>query len=117
MSNSSEIRPHEEVLHIAVLKRTLDESATHDLVDHVLTAAVEVPAKPIVLDMTAVKFAPSVALGALVKLAKSFKFDGRRLGIICVDSRIRKTIKITRLHELLEIHDSLERFLASKKQG
>lgn len=115
MSDTSEIRPHEEVLLVAVLKRSLDEITTNELVDHVLTAAVDVPSKPIALDLTAVKFAPSVALGALVKLAKSFEFDGRRLGIICSDSRIRKTIKITRLHEVLEIHDTLDRFLASKK--
>ena len=79
-----------------------------------MTAAVDVPSKPIVLDMSAVKFAPSVALGALVKLAKSFGLDGRRLAIIGVDSRIRRTIRITRLHEVLEIHDSLERVLESK---
>ena len=44
---------------------------TQALVDELLTAAAVTPSVPIVLDLSTVKFAPSVALGALVQLTKS----------------------------------------------
>lgn len=113
MSDGSvtEILPHEQVLHIAVRKRSLDAMSTQTLVDDVDTAAAQRPGVPIVLDLTNLKFAPSVALGSLVQLSKSFRLDGRRIALIGVGPRIRDPIRVTRLHEVLEIHDTLEQFL------
>ena len=103
----TEIRPHEQVLLIAVLKRSLDETSTRQLTQDVLEAAGTRARIPIVLDMTNVRFAPSVALGALVKLSNSFKLDGRRIAIIGVDMRIRDAIRVTRLDQVLVLHATL----------
>jgi anti-anti-sigma factor len=107
----TEIQAHDQVLLVAVQKRSLDEAATRQLVDDVLTAAGQTPRVPIVLDLSRVRFAPSVALGSLVQLAKSFKLDRRRIALIGVDRRIYQTIRVTQLHEVLEIRDSLEQVI------
>ena len=104
----SEIRPHDRVLHIAVLKRVLDEDSTQELVDNVLLAAGERLGVPIVLDLAGVKFAPSVALGALVQLTKSFTFEKRRIALVNVDRKIMGTIRVTQLDRLLEIHNNID---------
>lgn len=109
----TEIQPHDQVLLIAVHKRSLDEASTRRLVDDVLTAAGRTPRVPIVLDLSHVRFAPSVALGSLVQLAKSFKLDRRRIALIGVDQRILQTIRVTQLHEVLEVRDSLEQVIAT----
>jgi len=104
----TEVRPHDQVLLIAVCKRTLNDVFTRALVDEVGTAAGQRPTVPIVLDLSQVKFAPSVALGALVQLTKSFQIDGRRVALINVDQRLRDAIHVTRLDKLLDIHKTVD---------
>lgn len=106
-----EIRPHEQVLLVGVLRRSLDEEATRCLVDEVLTAAAGKPGVPIVLDLSEVKFAPSVAIGALVQLSKSFKLDQRRIALIGVQRRVNEVIRVTQLHHILEIHHTLDQVI------
>ncbi|MCG3136489.1 MAG: hypothetical protein HJJLKODD_00323 [Phycisphaerae bacterium] len=101
------IQPHDRYLIIAVQKRTLDDSAVRQLVDEIYTAAPNHPTLPIVLDMSKVKFAPSIALGSLVQMTKSFALDGRRLVLIGVDARLRSAVRVTRLDSILEIYNQL----------
>ena len=103
----TEIRAHDEVLLLAVLKRTLDDASTRQLVDDVETAAVERPKVPIVIDLAAVRFAPSVALGSLVQLSKGFKMTGRRLALVGVDRRVMDAVRVTQLDRILEIYDNV----------
>jgi anti-anti-sigma factor len=100
----TEIESRDDVLLVVVLSRTLDDTATNELVDNILVAAAEHPGPPIVLDMKNVRFAPSVALGSLVRLSKSFKLDGRRLILIGVD-------------QVLDIFNSLEDALNAPPRG
>lgn len=109
----TEVRPHEKVILIAVKKRSLDEESTRRLYDDVLTAAAARPALPVVLDMTFVRFAPSVALGQLVQLSKGLTLDGRRLVLFGIDGRVMDAIRVTQLHQVLEIHETLEQVLAT----
>lgn len=107
-----EVVPHEKVLLIAIRARTLDDARTPLLIDGVLNAASQRPGVPIVIDMSAVRFAPSVALGAFVQLSKSLKMEGRRIGLFGVERRVYNTMRVTQLNKILEIHDTLDRFLA-----
>ena len=109
----TEIRDHEQALVIVVQKRALDDATTRKLTDEVLTAAGQTPGLPVVLDLSRVKFAPSVALGALVQMSKSFKLDGRRLALIGVDPNVMGSIRVTNLHTLLEIHSSIDQAIKS----
>jgi len=113
----TEIQPHEKVLHLVVLKRSLKEASSRQLVDEVLTAAATTPRLPIVLDLSRVRFAPSVALGSLMRLSKSLKLDGRRLALIGIDRRVMTAIRVTQLHTVIEIHDTLEQVLAAPPPG
>ncbi len=104
----TEVLPNERALHVVVLKASLDDRSTETLVDDVMTEAGQRHGVPIVIDFGKVKFAPSVALGALVQLTKSFTFDKRRIVLIGVDRRIMGAIRVTQLDRLLEIRDRIE---------
>lgn len=105
---ATQVEIQEKAVLVSVLKRTLDEPATRELVDEVLAAAANHPGKVIVLDLTKVRFAPSVALGSLVQLSKSFRLDGRRIALVGLDIRVRDAIRVTQLDKVLEIHDRLD---------
>ena len=115
MSENSvtKVKPHDLVLLIEVCTRTLNDISTRVLVDEVYTAAGQYPKKPIVLDLGRVRFAPSVALGSLVQLSKSFQIDGRRVVLVRVDQRLRDSIRVTRLDKILEIHGTIEDFISA----
>ena len=104
----SEIVPHDDYLIVKVLKSTLDDTSTNQLLEDVYAAAPEKPGAPIVIDLGVVKFAPSVALGSLVQLTNSFKFEERRFILIGVSDRIMGPIRVTRLDRVLEIRRSLD---------
>lgn len=96
------------VYSLAVIEaRSLDDEKTDDLIAEILTIAGSTGGRPIILDFSKVDFAPSVTLGALVKVTKSFKLDGRRLILAAVQSRVRNTIAVTRLDKMLEICNSV----------
>lgn len=103
-----EITPHDGLLHIVVQKRSLTAATTETLTDSILGAAAQHPHLPIVLDLGTVTFAPSVALGALVQMSKSFSIDGRRIALVGVHPRVMEAIKVTRLDTVLEIHDTID---------
>jgi anti-anti-sigma factor len=104
----TKIVPHDTLLVVRVLKSTLDDASTNQLLEDVYAAAPDKPRAPIVIDLTDVKFAPSVALGSLVQLTNSFKFEERRFILIGVSDRIMGPIRVTRLDRVLEIRDSLD---------
>lgn len=110
-----EVLPHDDVLLIAVRTRTLDDAKTPELIDGVLSAASQRPGVPIVIDMSAVRFAPSVALGAFVQLSKTLKMEARRIGLFGVERRVYNTMRVTQLNKVIEIHDTLEQFLAGPR--
>lgn len=104
----TEIVPNEKYLVVRVLKSALDDASTSQLLEDVQTAAPDKPGVPIVIDLGGVKFAPSVALGSLVQLTNSFKFEERRFVLIGVSDRIMGPIRVTRLDRVLEIRDSID---------
>jgi len=108
-----QICPNEKVLHLVVCKRALDDPSTRALVDEVNEAAAARTGVPIVLDLGRVKFAPSVALGALVRMSKGFTLDGRRLVLIGIDDRVLDAIHVTQLHTVLEIRNTLDEVTAA----
>ena len=106
-------QPHDQVVLVAITRRALSDSSANQLVDEVNTAAASEPGKPLVLDMLKVEFIPSSVLGALIRIAQSMKLDGRRFLLIRVDRRVRGTLSVTRLDKVLEMHETLDDFLAT----
>jgi anti-anti-sigma factor len=110
---ATEICPHEHVLLIGVRSHSLDEATMTKLAVDVLAAAGKRPQVPVVLDMSQVRFAPSVCLGLLVQLSRSLKLEGRRLALVGVQPRLLTTIRVTRLDSQIEIHDNADQVAGS----
>ena|ERR1044071_3382682 len=106
------VEPNEKALVISVLCKRLDEMSVKSLESEVTEAAAAAPGKPIVMDLSKLDFAPSVALGALARLVGDFKFFGRRCILAGVTQRVRGTMNVTRLDTLIEIRPSVADALA-----
>jgi anti-anti-sigma factor len=111
MSDVIETVVHEHALVVTILRSRLDDASSRELLEEVLAEAAFKPSVPVVLDMTRVRFAPSVALSAILKLSKSFKLDGRRIALCGVHQRVVDTMRVARLHTVLEVYDTLEQAL------
>lgn len=110
----TELRPHQQVLLVAVLKQFLDPDSSRQLANDVLGASIRKRGVPVVLDMSKVRFAPSSALGALVQLSRNFKLDNRRLILIGVTPQVLGPMRVTNLHAVVEVYDTLDSFLSSQ---
>lgn len=98
----------EGALVATVQRAALDERSATSLEQEVSTVAGQNPGLPVVLDLGRVTFAPSVALGALVRLRNGFRFESRRLILVNVTKAVRDTLAVTRLDRVLEIQPSVE---------
>lgn len=115
MSNPelTRVQPHDQVVHVLINRRALNDVSSHQLIDEVNSAAAAAPKLPLVLDMLKVEFTPSSVLGALVSLSNSMKLDGRRFILVHVDRRVRGTLAVTRLDKKLEMFETLDDAVAS----
>jgi anti-sigma B factor antagonist len=61
----------------------------------------------LILDLTAVPYIDSAAIGALVGAHVNRQKEGRRLGLVGLNQRIRQAFEITRIESLLQFYDSV----------
>ena len=61
----------------------------------------------LILDFTTVPYIDSAAIGALVGAHVNRQKEGRRLGLVGVNARIRQAFEITRIESLLQFYDSV----------
>jgi anti-sigma B factor antagonist len=66
----------------------------------------------LVVDLEAVGFLDSTALGVLVSTVKRVRSDGGDLSIVCANEHILKVFEITGLTTVFTIHDTLGAALA-----
>lgn len=109
----TDVAPHERVLHIRILKRAMDDTCAETVLTDVEAAAEATPDKPIILDMTQVTFAPSVALGVLIKLNREFKLQGRRFALVGVQRRVYEALQVTQMHKVIPLFDNLQAALTA----
>lgn len=102
---------HPEIILGVVNQASLNDAATQELDACVTAAANATLGLPVVLDLSKVKFIPSVALGALVNLRKGLSFQNRPLILVGVNRQVRGVLKATRLDHLIEVYDNLDRAL------
>ena len=101
------VEPHEQVVLVLVQAVQLNSVTAAQLEDEVSRAINDAPGLPLVLDFSNVKFAPSVALGALVNLFKGMKMQNRKAFLVGVNRQIRGTLGVTRLDALINIRSNL----------
>jgi anti-anti-sigma factor len=61
----------------------------------------------LILDFTAVPYIDSAAIGTLVGAHMNRQKEGRNLGLVGVNQRIRQAFEITRIESLLHFYDSV----------
>jgi anti-sigma B factor antagonist len=64
--------------------------------------------KSLVLDFTAVPYADSAGIGALVGAYVTRQHSGRGLGLVAVCTRVRDALKVTRVEQFFQFFDSVE---------
>jgi anti-anti-sigma factor len=88
---------------VRIQVRDLDETHLARVRSAVAAAVEEEPFAPFVVDMAAVKFVPSLTLGALVQLAKDFRSRRQRLLFIRLQPTVRQLFALTQLDKLFEL--------------
>ena len=76
-------------------------------------AADEGRAPCVVLDLAGVDFLDSTGLGVLLGGAKRFRAQGGDLALARAEPQVRKVLEVTRVIEILPVHDDLGAALAA----
>lgn len=98
------IEPQAEVVCAVVHHSALDEATCGEVQREVLAAATAQPTLPLLLDLTDVKYVPSMGLGTLVMLNRKLKDAGQRFLLVGVQPDVRNVLSLTRLDQLFEMH-------------
>lgn len=106
------IQAHAAAIWAAVQRPRLDDVSASALNPEILAAAEKQPGQPVVLDLSAVSYVPSLGLGSLVSLQRTFRQQGRRLILVGLHDDVRSTFAVTRLDKLFEIQPTFEAAVA-----
>jgi anti-sigma B factor antagonist len=109
------IERHDDVVVIRLQVKDLDEAHTKAVHADVNAAAAESPALPFILDLSGVKFLPSITLGAMVRLGQTFRARNQRLLLAGLQPTIRQVLTITKLDRLFEIQDDVDAALRATR--
>ncbi len=85
----------------------LNDATIDKLFADVSGAAAQHPGPAVVLDLTAVNYVPSMALGTLVMLMRQLKNSNQRFVLVGLQSEVRTVLAITRLDKLFEIQTNM----------
>ena len=86
----------------------LDEPHASDMQQKIQAATEQAPDLAVVLDMSQVRFVPSLSLGALVTLLQHAKQKQQRFILVGLQPEVRQSLAVCRLDKLFEIYDTLE---------
>jgi anti-anti-sigma factor len=101
------IEEQEDVVVVRVQVGDLDENHIK-AVQAELAAASATRKQPFVVDLSKVKFIPSLTLGVLVRIANEFRSRGQRLTLAALQPGVRQMLTITQLHRLFDIQASVD---------
>lgn len=108
-----EIQSLPQAIVIRIARPSLDELTTQALESEVANLAAAAAQRPFILDLAAVEFAPSVAIGVLIKMLRSFKLDGQRFVLAGVQRRVQRVMEVTRVSTLFEVFPTVSDALAA----
>ena len=98
--------------HVVTVEGELDVATVPGLRDE-LRRIDDEGGQEVVVDLLAVPFVDSAALGLLVETSKRMKARGGKFTIVCDDRRIARIIEITGLERVLRHHATLRDALES----
>lgn len=102
-----EFHPDDRAVVAVIHRRDLDLVATQQIQQAIEAALQESPAKSLVIDLAAVQFVPSMALGVLVGLHKKMNQSGRKCLLCGCHPMVDEIIRATALHKILDIRPSV----------
>jgi anti-anti-sigma factor len=97
--------------HLIAITGELDIAATPELSTILLMVAGS-PGEIVVLDLSAVEFIDSSALGTLLKAGGEIESRGKRLRIVCADGPVRKLLEMTNLTNRFQLCPTRDEALA-----
>jgi anti-sigma B factor antagonist len=98
--------------HLITITGELDIAATGEL-STVLMIAVSSPGSLVVLDLAAVKFIDSTALGTLLKAGGEIESAGKKLRVVCADGPVRRLLEMTNLTNRFQLCPTRDEALAA----
>jgi anti-sigma B factor antagonist len=104
-------QPNAVVVRVTV--KDLDEIHIAKLRDEMDPHIAQSPATPFIVDLSTVKFVPSLTLGVLVKMSTEFRGRKQRLILVSLTPIVRQVFTITRLDKIFEIQDNVAAALQS----
>ncbi|WBQ03154.1 STAS domain-containing protein [Kribbella sp. CA-293567] len=69
--------------------------------------------RPVLVDLSRVEFLDSTGLGVLVGAHREAAAEGGALLLVAAGPRLQKIFKITKLHKVFALHDTMEEAVAS----
>ena len=97
--------------HLITITGELDIAATPELSTILLMAAGS-PGTLVVLDLSAVEFIDSTALGTLLKAGAEIEAAGKQLRVVCAGGPVRRLLEMTNLTNRFSLCPSREDALA-----
>jgi anti-sigma B factor antagonist len=98
------IEPQPDAVYAVVHGSAIDEATAGEVQREVLSAATQHATLPVLLDLTDVKYVPSMGLGTLVMVNRKLKDNGQRFALVGVQPEVRNVLSLTRLDQLFEMH-------------
>ena len=102
------IQPHTQAIVAAVVCRDLNHQTTQQLQAELETALAAAPSLSLVLDLAAVEFLPSLAMGMLVNIHKALKKAERRCLLVGIRPLVLQSMQITALDRFFAIHATVD---------
>jgi anti-sigma B factor antagonist len=97
--------------HLVVASGDLDLAATPEL-STILLMAAEAPGTTVVLDLAAVDFIDSSALGTLLKAGAEIESAGKTLRVVCAGGPVRRLLEMTNLTNRFQLCPSRDEALS-----
>src|SRR3954469_696804 len=73
--------------------------------------------QPFVVDLSKVKFLPSLSIGVLVRIGNEFRSAKQRLILTELQPTLRKVMAITQMDRILEVQDSVDAAMRTLRVG
>ena len=99
-----------ETGHLVTVKGEMDIAANPEL-STVLAMAAAAPGSTVVLDLAAVEFIDSTALGTILKAGGEIESAGKRLVVICAGGPVRRLLEMTNLTQRFQLSPTREEAL------
>jgi anti-anti-sigma factor len=98
--------------HLIVASGELDLAATSEM-SAIFAMSAAGPQEAVVLDLMAVDFIDSSALGTILRAAQQLEASGKRLHVVAPDGPVRRLLEITGTAQRFSLHGTREQAFAS----